>query len=268
MARRNWSLLLGIMLTALIIITTLAGLLFTPHPPNAMDIENRLQPPSASNLLGTDNFGRDILSRLMIGGRAAFVVGLVAVGAGFVVGTLWGAIAGFYRGWAEEVLMRLADGLYSFPALLVALLAITLMGPGLPGILLAVAIANMPVFARLTRGAFLTLSQREFVTSARSLGASDLRIIFRHLLPNCLATLVIQVSISFAAAVLAEASLSYLGMGIQPPNASWGRMLKEAQAFAGLAPWAAIFPGIAIALTVLGFNQLGEGLRNALDPRY
>lgn len=268
MARRNWSLLLGALLTGLMITTTLVGLVFTPHPPNAMEISNRLQPPSAENLLGTDNFGRDVFSRLMIGGRAAFVVGLAAVGAGFVVGTIWGAVAGFYRGWAEEVLMRLADGLYSFPALLVALLAITLLGPGLPGIVLAVAIANMPVFARLTRGVFLSLARREFITAARSLGASDWRILFRHLLPNCLATLVIQASISFAAAVLAEASLSYLGLGIQPPDASWGRMLREAQAFADIAPWTAIFPGIAIALTVLGFNQLGEGLRNALDPRY
>lgn len=268
MARRNFSLLTGAALVGAIALFTVLGLAYTPHPPNEMAIEQRLQPPSAANPLGTDHYGRDILSRLMVGGRPAFQVGVVAVGLGFVLGTLWGAAAGYYRGWAEEFLMRLADGIYAFPALLVALLAITLLGRGLPGILLAVTVANIPVFARLTRAAFLSLREREFIAAARSLGATDWRVVRRHILPNCVATLVIQASVSFAAAILAEASLSYLGLGIQPPDASWGRMLREAQATADIAPWTALFPGAAIALTVLGFNQLGEGLRNLLDPRY
>lgn len=268
MARRNFSLWVGLSLIVFISLFTALGWFFTPHPPNKIEIERRLQPPTATTPLGTDHYGRDILSRLIIGGRPAFAVGLIAVGFGFVVGTLWGAAAGYYRGWTEEILMRLADGIYAFPALLIALLAITLLGRGLPGILLAVTVANVPVFARLTRAAFLTLRESEFVLAARSLGASDWGIICRHILPNCVQTLAIQASISFAAAILAEASLSYLGLGIQPPDASWGRMLREAQAFADIAPWTALFPGIAIALTVLGFNQLGEGLRNLLDPRY
>ncbi|HCX78122.1 MAG TPA: peptide ABC transporter permease, partial [Firmicutes bacterium] len=159
------------------------------------------------------------------------------------------------------------DGLYSLPSVLMALLAVTLLGPGQASILVAVSLANIPIFARLTRSLFLSLREREYVLAARAIGSSDSRIIFRHILPNCLSTLLVQASISFAAAVLAEASLSYLGLGTQPPDASWGRMLKEAQGFAGLAPWAAIFPGLAIALTVLGFNRLGDGLRDRLDPK-
>lgn len=154
--------------------------------------------------------------------------------------------------------MRMADGLYSLPSILMALLAVTVLGPGQKSILVAVTLANIPIFARLTRSLVLSIREREFVLAARAMGYSDARIIFRHILPNCLPPLLVQVSVSFAAAVLAEASLSYLGLGTQPPNASWGRMLKEAQGFAGLAPWATIFPGLAIAFTVLGFNRLGD----------
>ena len=263
--RKFW--LKGSLLVAIMVLITVAGFFYTPHPPNQMNIQHNLEPPDSGHLLGTDNYGRDIFSRIMVGGRPAFEAGMIAVLLGLTLGTIWGAAAGYFRGWLEEILMRMADGLYSLPSVLMALLAVTLLGPGQASILVAVSLANIPIFARLTRSLFLSLREREYVLAARAVGSSDSRIIFRHILPNCLATLLVQASVSFAAAVLAEASLSYLGLGTQPPDASWGRMLKEAQGFAGLAPWAAIFPGLAIALTVLGFNRLGDGLRDRLDPK-
>ncbi|HBS93885.1 MAG TPA: peptide ABC transporter permease [Firmicutes bacterium] len=263
--QKSW--LKGSLLVAVMVLITVAGFFYTPYPPNQMNIQRPLEPPDSEHLLGTDNFGRDIFSRIMVGGRPAFEAGMIAVLLGLTLGTIWGAAAGYFRGWLEEILMRMADGLYSLPSVLMALLAVTLLGPGQASILVAVSLANIPIFARLTRSLFLSLREREHVLAARAIGSSDSRIIFRHILPNCLSTLLVQASISFAAAVLAEASLSYLGLGTQPPDASWGRMLKEAQGFAGLAPWAAIFPGLAIALTVLGFNRLGDGLRDRLDPK-
>lgn len=259
-----WS---GAVLVGLMVLLTLVGLVFTPAQPNKMDIDQQLQPPSGDFPLGTDNYGRDILSRIMVGGRPAFEAGFVGVILGLSVGTWLGAMAGYYRGWLEETIMRFADGLYALPSILLALIAVTLLGPGQLSILLAVAIANVPVFARITRSAFLSLREQEFVMAARAMGLRNGRIIWRHILPNCLSALLVQASVSFANAVLAEASLSYLGLGTQPPDASWGRMLKEAQAFAWRAPWTVIFPGLAIALTVLGLNRLGDGLRDRWDPK-
>ena len=264
---RRFSMIGGSLLIGVMILMTLIGVIYTPHPPSRMNIDRRLEAPSREFLMGTDNYGRDVLSRVMVGGRPALQAGTVAVALGLSIGTFWGAIAGYYRGWPEEVLMRLADGLYALPAILMALLAVALLGPGQGSILVAVSLANIPIFARLTRSLFLSLRERDYVAAARAVGGTDRRIIFLHILPNALSTLLVQASVSFAAAVLAEASLSYLGLGTQPPNASWGRMLKEAQAFAELAPWATIFPGLAIALTVLGFNRLGDSLRDKLDPR-
>lgn len=257
----------GCFLLGLMVLLTVGGFFFTPYPPNEMDIPGRLEAPSSQHWLGTDNYGRDIFSRIIVGGRPVLAAGAFAVCIGLTLGTLWGAAAGYYRGWLEEVLMRMADGLYSLPSVLMALLAVTLLGPGQASILVAVSLANIPIFARLTRSLFLSLREREFILAARAMGSTNRRIIFRHILPNCLSTLLVQASTSFAAAILAEASLSYLGLGTQPPAASWGRMLKEAQSFAGLAPWAAIFPGLAIALTVLGFNRLGDNLGDRLGVK-
>jgi len=258
----------SLILVGAMLLMTMVGLFYTPHPANVMDIEHRLEGPSAQFLLGTDNYGRDVFSRIMVGGRPAFQAGMIAVLLGFVSGTILGALAGYYRGWLEEIIMRLADGLYSMPAILMALLAATLLGPGQASILLAVSLANVPIFIRLTRSIFISLREREYVLAARALGVKERQIIFRHILPNGLSTILVQASVSFAAAILAEASLSYLGLGTQPPDASWGRMLKEAQAFAGSAPWTTVFPGLAIALTVLGFNSLGDSLRDYLDPKF
>jgi len=267
MSRRNLQLTAGAILSAMVLLMVVAGMFYAPHPPNRQNLERRLEAPSRKHWLGTDHFGRDILSRILVGGRPVLQAGLVAVCLGLSLGILWGALAGFYGGLADEILMRLADGLYALPSILMALLAVTLLGPGQPSILIAVAIANIPIFARLTRACFLELKEREFVLAAKALGSTNWRIIFYHILPNAMPTLLVQASVSFAATVLAEASLSYLGLGIQPPHASWGRMLREAQAAASIAPWTTIFPGLMIALTVLGFNQLGDGLRNAFDPR-
>lgn len=257
----------GSLLVALMLLTTLIGLFYTPHPPNQMNIEQRLEGPTLQHPLGTDNYGRDILSRIMVGGRPALQAGAFAVILGMTIGTILGAITGYFGGWIDEALMRLTDGLYALPAILMALLAATILGPGQTSILVAVALANIPIFSRLTRTLFLSLREREYVAAARAMGSKNWRIVFVHILPNCMPTLFVQASVSFAAAVLAEASLSYLGLGTQIPYASWGRMLREAQAFASLAPWAAVFPGLAIALTVLGFNRLGDGLRDLLDPK-
>lgn len=254
----------GSILVGVMVLTTIIGFFYTPHSPTEMNIDRRLEPPSVEFPLGTDNYGRDVLSRVMVGGRPAFQAGIVAVILGLSIGTAWGAAAGYYRGWLEEVLMRMADGLYSLPSILMALLTVTLLGPGQASILVAVTLANIPIFARLTRAQFLSIREREFVLAARAMGITNRGIIFRHILPNCLPTLLVQASVSFAAAILAEASLSYLGLGTQPPHPSWGRMLKEAQAFAGLAPWATVFPGLAIAFTVLGFNRLGDSLRDRI----
>ena len=196
----------------MILITLLASV-YTPHPPNKMDISAQLQPPCAKFWFGTDNYGRDILSRIMVGGRPALEAGLIAVVIGVSIGTLLGALAGYYRGWLEEIIMRLVDSLYALPSILLALVAATLLGPGQLSILVAVAIANVPIFARLVRSAFLSLREQEFVLAARAIGLTDWRIIWRHILPNCLSTILVQTSVSFAGAVLAEASLSYLGLG-------------------------------------------------------
>lgn len=232
-----------------------------------MDIARRLQAPSLAHPMGTDQFGRDILSRVMWGARPSLTVGAVAVGIGMGIGVLLGTLAGYVGGWLDEALMRVMDAVYGFPAVLSALLFAAALGPGEVTSVVAVGVASAPVFARLTRGNFLALREREFVLAARALGARDAAIVLRHILPNTLSPLVVQATITFPIAILAEAALSYLGLGTQPPYPSWGLMLKDAQNFLVLSPWYAVFPGTAIALAVLGFNLLGDGLRDLLDPR-
>jgi peptide/nickel transport system permease protein len=232
-----------------------------------MNINDRLQGPSALHWFGTDAYGRDLLSRIMRGATISMTVGIIAVGIGLVAGVMLGIVANC-AGWgADELLMRSMDAIYGFPAILLALLFTAVFGPGIVTSMVAIGIVNMPIFARLVRARFLVLRERDFVVAARALGASEGAVIWRHLLPNALAPLLVQASISFPNAILAEAGLSYLGLGMQPPHPSWGYMLKEAQPFLRLAPTYAIFPGAAIALAVLGCNLLGDGLRDVLDPR-
>jgi peptide/nickel transport system permease protein len=257
----------GLTITVLLIATAATSLVYTPRDPLEMSITGRLQGPSAANPLGTDQFGRDLLSRVMTGAVTSILVGVIAVGIGMGVGVTLGMLSGYFGGWLDEAFMRVMDAVQGFPAILSALLMSAVFRPSLTISMIAIGVAFLPVFARLTRGSFLELRDREFVQAARALGAGDAALIGRHILPNTLSPLIVQATISFPVAILAEAALSYLGLGTQPPHPSWGLMLKEAQAFLSLNPWYAIFPGTAIALTVLGLNLLGDGLRDLLDPK-
>ena len=264
---RHLTFTLGLAVTALLLLTAAVSLVYTPRDPLEMSMEARLEGPSESHPLGTDQFGRDLLSRIMVGSETSLLVGVIAVGIGMGLGVLLGILSGYFGGWLDETFMRLMDAVQGFPAILSALLITAVFKPSVVISMVAIGVAFLPVFARLTRASFLELRDRDFVLAARALGAGDAALIGRHILPNTLAPLIVQATISFPVAILAEAALSYLGLGTQPPHPSWGLMLREAQAFLGLSPWFAIFPGTAIALTVLGFNLLGDGLRDLLDPK-
>jgi peptide/nickel transport system permease protein len=264
---RHLTFTLGLAITALLLLTAAVSLVYTPRDPLEMSMEARLEGPSESHPLGTDQFGRDLLSRIMVGSETSILVGVIAVGIGMGLGVFLGMLSGYFGGWLDEIFMRLMDAVQGFPAILSALLITAISKPSVVISMVAIGVAFLPVFARLTRASFLELRDREFVLAARALGAGDAALIGRHILPNTLAPLIVQATISFPVAILAEAALSYLGLGTQPPHPSWGLMLREAQAFLGLSPWFAIFPGTAIALTVLGFNLLGDGLRDLLDPK-
>ncbi len=264
---RHLTFTLGLAVTALLLLTAAVSLVYTPRDPLEMSMEARLEGPSESHPLGTDQFGRDLLSRIMVGSETSLLVGVIAVGIGMGLGVLLGMLSGYFGGWLDETFMRLMDAVQGFPAILSALLITAVFKPSVVISMVAIGVAFLPVFARLTRASFLELRDRDFVLAARALGAGDAALIGRHILPNTLAPLIVQATISFPVAILAEAALSYLGLGTQPPHPSWGLMLREAQAFLSLSPWFAIFPGTAIALTVLGFNLLGDGLRDLLDPK-
>ena len=265
--RGSAAFVIGLAATALLVAVALVSLVWTPYPVAVMDIPAKLQPPSAAHWLGTDQFGRDVLSRLMAGAVNSLVVSLVAVGIGAGLGVPLGALAAARRGWIEEVVMRFNDFTFAFPALLSAVMITAILGPGAVNSIIAIGIFNIPVFARLTRGGALSLWKRDFVLAARVAGKGRTRITIEHILPNIAGLLIVQMTIQFALAILAEAGLSYLGLGTQPPAPSWGKMLNEAQTLLYLAPQLAIFPGLAIMVTVLGLNLLGDGLRDLLDPR-
>lgn len=264
---RNINFTLGFSITGLLLLTALISLAYTPYDPNRMNLSERFQAPSRSHWLGTDQYGRDILSRVMKGSVNSIIVGLVAVSIGMGFGILLGSLAAFYRRWLDELIMRTMDVLYGFPAVLSAILITSILGPGTINSMIAIGIFNIPIFARLTRATSLSIWERDYVTSARAIGRSDAGIVWKYILPNILSPLIVQGTVQFAIAILAEAGLSYLGLGTQPPHASWGRMLHEAQTFMGTSPYLAIFPGCAIALSVLGLNLLGDGLRDMLDPK-
>jgi peptide/nickel transport system permease protein len=231
-----------------------------------MNIRERLVPPSRGHWLGTDHFGRDIFARIAYGSRIALKVGAGSTLLAALLGAMLGAWAGYKGGWWDEVIMRFIDGLMAFPGILLAIMLVTVMGPGTANTIIAIGIANVPVFARITRGVFLTGRNALYVEAAHALGARTWDIILYHILPNGIGPIIVQAAVTFSAAILTEASLSYLGLGIQPPDASWGRMLKEAQPQMGRAPWSVLAPGTAIFLTVLALNLLGDGIRDRLDP--
>ncbi|SHI39265.1 ABC transporter permease [Wenxinia saemankumensis] len=246
----------------------LLSFLWTPHSVEAMDIPAKLQGPSAAHWLGTDHFGRDILSMVMVGARTSIAVAIVAVGIGMGFGVPLGLAAAAYAGgWIDEIIMRGNDLAFAFPALVIAILITAVFGPSAVNAILAIGIFNIPVFARITRGGALPLWRREFILAARVAGKGRARISAEHILPNIAALLIVQGTIQFSLGILAEAALSYVGLGAQPPVPSWGRMLADAQTLVALAPHVALIPGFAIVLTVLGLNLLGDGLRDALDPR-
>ena len=264
---RHLTFTLGTALTAALVLTAVLSLAYTPADPLAMSISDRLQAPTGAHPFGTDQFGRDILSRVMTGAITSIAVGLIAVGIGAGAGILLGLLGGWIGGWIDETLMRLVDAVQGFPAILSALLFTAVFSPGMGVSMVAIGVAFVPAFARLTRGSVLELREREFVVAARALGSPDVRLVARHILPNALPPLIVQATTSFPVAILAEAALAYLGLGTQPPHPSWGLMLREAQNFLSFNPWFAVFPGGAIALTVLGLNLLGDGLRDLLDPK-
>jgi len=266
-ARRHGSFVAGGLLVALLVGLALLSLLWTPYPSAELDVAHKLLRPSAAHWLGTDSLGRDIVSLLIVGSRNSIAVGFIAVGIGIVFGAALGLLAAARRGWVEELVMRLADFTFAFPALLSAIMLTAIYGPGLVTSIVAIGIFNVPVFARITRAAANGIWAREYVLAARACGKGAWAITVDHVLPNIAALLIVQATIQFAVAILAEAALSYLGLGTQPPTPSWGRMLNEAQQQLFQAPQLAIYPGLAIALTVLGLNLMGDGLRDLFDPR-
>ena len=264
---KNRNFTLGFVLSAVVVVMALTSLIWTPYPPNSMDGKARLKPPSLSHPLGTDQYGRDILSRTMAGAVNSIIVGLVSLAIGLTIGVILGLWAAFYGKLVEEGVMRFSDLLFGFPAVLSAIMITSILGPSIVNSMIAIGIFYIPIFARLTRAVALSVWKLDYIDAARACGLSELTITLRHVLPNILSPLMIQATVQFAIAILAEAGLSYLGLGTQPPNASWGRMLNEAQTFLAQGPWLAIFPGLAIAWAVLGFNLLGDGLRDTLDPK-
>lgn len=265
--RRNLPLLVGGALVGLIATLAVLAPLLAPFDPTAIDPAGRLAPPGGAHPLGTDRLGRDLLSRVLYGGRVALVVGAVAVLIGAGIGVPLGLISGYRAGRLDAVLMRMVDGMMAFPALLLAITVVAALGPGHVQAMTAIGVVLIPIFARLARAQTLATRGQEFVLAARTLGATEARIVLLHILPNIAGPLVIQSTVAFSGAVLAEASLSYLGLGTQPPTPSWGGMLQEARDVLFVARWMAIWPGVAIAAAVLGLNLLGDGVRDMLDPR-
>jgi len=264
---RRLNLILGSILIGTVVTAALVSFVWLPYDPNVLDFAAQLTGPSAQHWLGADQFGRDLFSRVLVGARGTLYVGVIAVGLALTMGSLVGAVAGYAGTLVDEVLMRLVDVLYAFPAILMALLLAAVYQPGTVTAMSAIGLATVPIFARLTRSSVLSLKQRDFVEAGRALGASHTRLLGRYILPGALGPIVVQASLSMAVAVLAEAALSFLGLGTPPDVPSWGNMLREAQGFLAMSPYPALVPGLAIVWTVLGWSLLGDGLRDLVDPR-
>jgi len=269
-ARRFWRTRvapLGLALVLAAVGVAVAAPWLAPHDVRAMHPDDSLRPPGGRYWFGTDEFGRDVFSRVLMGSRISLVVAFLSVLTALALGTTLGLAAGYVGGWWDAVAMRAMDVLFAFPAILLAIAIMAVLGVSLVNLVLAIGIVYTPQFARVARAAALTVRGLEFVDAARALGLHPLRILWRHVLPNVLPPVIVQVSLSLSLAILSESALSFLGLGTQPPTPSWGNMLSEGRQFLELAPWNAVFPGLAIMLVVLGFNLLGDGLRDLLDPR-
>ncbi|MGI6127560.1 MAG: ABC transporter permease [Planifilum sp.] len=265
--RQNKLALAGLGLILLFLSMAVFAPLIAPYDPYRIDENAVLSPPSAEHPLGTDSFGRDVLSRMVYGAQISFKVGLISVGIALTAGVLIGAAAGYYGRWVDAALSRVIDVLFSFPDILLALVIMAVLGASLTNVMIAIGIVYTPIFARITRGAVLEIKESLFIDAARVLGAGRLTILRRHILPNVMAPLIVQTTLSLAFAILAEAALSFIGLGVEPDTPSWGIMLNEGKDWMEAAWWIAVFPGLAITSAVLGFNVLGDGLRDALDPR-
>lgn len=266
---RNKIALAGLILIVLYLLMSVVSLYWLPFDPLAMNAEQILQAPSigSGHLFGTDEFGRDILSRIMKGTSVSFIISVSATALGAIIGIFMGVWAGYLGGKPDNIIMRIADILFSFPSLLLAIFIMAILGEHTYNVVLAIGIVYIPQFARISRGAIIALKGNEFIRAATSNGAGRTYILTHHLLPNITAPLIVQISLSLSTAILLESALSFLGLGVQPPNPSWGNMLSSARKVMMFAPWTAVYPGLAIVLLVLGFNLLGDGLRDILDPR-
>lgn len=259
----------GCLLVLLILVLgALFGSQLTPYGANQTDIPNALKPPSPAHWFGTDELGRDVLTRVIVSCGATLKVSVLSVAISVLIGVPLGLFAGYLRGAVDSTIMRLVDVMFAFPVMLLAIAIVAVLGPGLNTAIIAIGVVYTPIFARVTRGSVLQIREEPFIRAQQALGAGSLRILWRHVLPNVSAPIIVQTSLSFAFAILSEAALSFLGLGVQPPAPSWGRMLFDAKGFFNIAPWLAIFPGLAIFVTVLAFNLLGDSLRDALDPRF
>ena len=270
---RNKTGVAGLIIITIFVLCALFAPLIAPHDPLENALYEQLIPPvwdeggSSKNLLGTDDLGRDILSRLIYGARVSLMVGLVSVGIAVLFGTFFGAIAGFFGGWLDNVIMRFMDIILAFPGILLAIVIVAYLGPGLRNAMIAIGVINIPRFARIVRASVIEEYEKDYVLAARAVGARNRRIIFNSILPNCLAPIIVQASLGFGSAILDAAGLSFLGLGAQPPIPEWGAMIAMGRSMILRAWWVMTFPGIAILFGVLGFNLLGDGLRDALDPR-
>ena len=259
--------LTGLIIIGIISIMAIFAPLIAPFDPDAINVKNILLPPSSSHLMGTDGLGRDVYSRMLFGARISLLVGIVAVGIATIIGIVLGAIAGFYRGWIDTIIMRLVDIMLSIPTFFLILAVIAFLTPSIWNIMIVIGLTSWMGVTRLVRAEFLSLRNREFVLASQTLGAKDSRLIFRQLLPNSLTPIIVSSVLGIASAVLVESGLSFLGLGVQAPQASWGNILTDGKEYIEFAWWLSLFPGLAILITVMGYNLLGEGLRNALDPR-
>ena len=259
--------MVGLGVVALLFAMALLAPLVAPYPPNSMDMKARLQAPSAAHLMGTDSYGRDILSRIVFGSRISLFVGFVAVGIGAIFGGVLGAGGGYYGGAIDDIIMRCMDVLLAVPAMILAIAIVGALGTNLLNLMIAVGVSQVPRYARIVRASTLSTRGQEFVEAARAIGASDLRIILENILPNCMAPVIVQSTLGVASAILTAAALSFLGLGVQPPTPEWGSMLSAGRQFLRQAPHITLFPGLAIATVVLALNMLGDGLRDSLDPR-
>jgi peptide/nickel transport system permease protein len=265
--KKNKFALVGAGIVVFFIIIAILAPLIAPYGVNEQVLSNRNAPPSADHWFGTDDFGRDILSRVMFGARISLWVGFVAVTGSIVIGCFLGIIAGYYGRWIDTLISRIFDIMLAFPSILLAIAVVAVLGPSLQNALIAIALINVPNFGRLIRSKVLSVKQEEYIMAAKAIGMSDARILFHHVLPNSLAPIIVQGTLAVATAIIEAAALGFLGMGAQPPEPEWGKMLADSRQYIIQAPWTVLFPGVAIMLTVLGFNLMGDGLRDALDPR-